>query len=300
MLSICIPTYNYLISDLVNIIHQHCTKLNIEFEINIIEDDSDKKISETNSELIGLTFINYHYQKQNKGRSATRNKLTELSKYDNILFIDCDSMPFNNNYIKNYIDNLGDNIVCGGTTYIKEQNIKGHELRYKYGYIREAVDASQRNQKPNNSFTTNNFLIKKDIINKIKFRESLTKYGHEDSLLGFELEKSNYIIKHIDNPVIHFGVETNEIFLKKTETAITNLIEIEKIPDLDKDFFKRINLTSTYLKLNKNKVTGFIRFIYRIFGKQIKNHLLNSKNPSLFIFDLYKLGYYCNLKNTIK
>ena len=57
-------------------------------------------------------------------------------------------------------------------------------------------------------------LIPKKIFLAIKFDESITKYGHEDTLLGIMLEKEKKEIFHINNPLYHNGIENNIIFLQ--------------------------------------------------------------------------------------
>ncbi|MDD4148952.1 MAG: hypothetical protein PHE33_02875 [Bacteroidales bacterium] len=160
--------------------------------------------------------------------------------------------------------------------------------------------ASIREKNPNKSFTTNNFLISKSVFDKIKFREFLKGYGHEDSLFGFELKQHNYIIFHIDNPVLHCGLENNEIFLSKTCKALENLILIQNNHEVNSAFINEVKLVKTYHKIKKCKLKFLIGFMFYTFEKPIKNHLIKSTNPSLFLFDFYKLAYYSKLKNQVK
>ena len=55
---------------------------------------------------------------------------------------------------------------------------------------------------------------------KISFNERLSGYGHEDTLFGYELNKNNIQIHHIDNPVLNGHLDTNEAFLLKTEEGL--------------------------------------------------------------------------------
>lgn len=300
MLSVCIPVYNYFIQDFVNEIVKQCNELNINFELIIFDDNSDTKFASENCKLKSESNIIYHYNQKNAGRSAARNSLAKLAQYENLLFIDCDSMPYKNSYIKDFIKYSDYQIVCGGTVYTPEQNIKGRELRYKYGIKREEVGAAIRNKEPNKSFTTNNFMIKSEIIRKICFNESITKYGHEDTLLGYELEKGAYVIKHIDNPVIHLGVESNKVFMDKTKQSINNLIEIQNNINIDNDFLNSIKLIRVFKLL---KFTG-LAFVLGLCGSGIINRIelsiCNSNNPSLVKFDIFKLLYYIKIRKSKK
>lgn len=297
MISICIPTYNYDVTKLVTELAEQCEAENIIYEILIIEDGSDDSYVEQNSAISKFEKASHIHQKENKGRSATRNKLADMAQYDNILFIDCDSMPAKKDFIKNYINNISKQIVCGGTTYTESQKVKKHELRYKFGINREAIKSVHRNKNPNDSFATNNFLISKNIINQVKFRESIKAYGHEDTILGFDLDNESYEIKHIDNPVVHLGIETNKVFLKKTETSISNLVKIESEQIIDKKYLNRIKLIKTYNRLKRLRLKKVFFSFTELFIKKMKNHLIKSKNPYLIIFDFYKLNYYCKMKS---
>ncbi|MDR2010739.1 MAG: glycosyltransferase [Bacteroidales bacterium] len=293
MLSICIPTYNYVVKDLIEDLIKQCEICNINFEIIIIEDGSNKEYYEQNKKNLLQKKNVYHIiLPENIGRSATRNMLASKAKYEKILFIDCDSKLPDSQYIKNYIKNFNHNVVCGGTIYVKSQKTTDKILRYKYGVKREMIKASERNKNSNQSFATNNFLISKNIFQKIQFREFLKKYGHEDSLFGYELNINSYKIHHIDNPVIHVGLEDNKTFLKKTEDGISNLILIQKNDKIDIKFTDEIKLIKAQKKIDKLKINKLINNYFKKFKKKLINNLINTKNPSILLFDLYKLGYY--------
>lgn len=293
MLSICIPTYNYNVIDLVYDLHKQCILNKIEFEIIVLEDGSEKKNYDNNKvKLFNLTNTSHTLLEKNIGRSATRNMLASQSKYENILFLDCDSKVPNQNFIKKYLENINNDVVCGGTIYLKTQKEKNKTLRYKYGITTEMKNSDYRNINPNKSFTTNNFLISRKIFDSIKFREFLKKYGHEDSLFGYELKINSYKIYHINNPVIHEGIEDNELFLKKTQEGIQNLISLSKNDNIDKNFALEIKLIKTFNIIKKLNLSYSLKLFSKLFNKCIVNHLLKSNNPSIFLFNLYKLGFY--------
>jgi hypothetical protein len=78
----------------------------------------------------------------------------------------------------------------------------------------------KRAKHPWASFTGFNFIIDKSIFMKIRFNEDLKQYGHEDTLLGYQLRIAGVEIIHIDNALIHDGVESNEVFIAKTKLGV--------------------------------------------------------------------------------
>jgi len=61
----------------------------------------------------------------------------------------------------------------------------------------------------------NNTLIKKVCFNLIKFDTNIIKYGHDDTLFAYQVSKLQLHIEHINNPVQHGDIDSNDIFIKK-------------------------------------------------------------------------------------
>jgi glycosyltransferase involved in cell wall biosynthesis len=296
MLDICIPVLNYDVTTLVYSLHRQCTNNCIKFRILIFEDGSTTEFIKINKAIESLPDILYFVYSENIGRSAARNFLINKSTENFLLFLDCDSRVDNDNFISNYLKNTEYNVVCGGTKYVPEQKQAKGSLRYKYGIGREMIPAAKRNDNPNSAFAANNFMISSEALKKVKFREFLKAYGHEDSLFGYELKINGFNIHHIDNQVIHAGIEDNSDFLKKTEDGIKNLLIIESSDLVDRTFTNEIRIIKFYHKLKKLHIVWAPSILFSLFKNKIKNHLLFSHNPCLFLFDLYKIGYYCKLK----
>jgi len=296
-LSICIPTYNYNIVKLVSDLSRQCIESAVDFEIIVLEDGSPKFVTE-NSAIENIFGAKHIVSAENFGRSTTRNKLADIASGEKIIFIDCDSAIPDNLFIKRYLDHFDTDVVCGGTTYTELQYSPEISLRYTFGTKVEKTSAEKRNQAPYSAFTTNNMMVSKKIFEKIRFCETLKKYGHEDSLFGFELQENNIQILHIDNPVIHTGIESNEIFLAKTKAGIENLVEMKHIEGISPNFFHHIRLCRHYIKLKKMHLLWPIKLIYKILGRNIERNLLTSQHPKLMLFNLYKLGYYCQTADT--
>ena len=100
MLSILIPTYNYNAFSLVNEIQKQAKEAGIEFEI-ICMDDGSKLFLPENLEINSLENCSFEILKNNVGRSAIRNLLAKKASFDNLLFLDSDTIPVENNFIIN-------------------------------------------------------------------------------------------------------------------------------------------------------------------------------------------------------
>jgi glycosyltransferase involved in cell wall biosynthesis len=294
MLSILIPIYNFDIRPFVGELHRQATILKIDFEIILADDCSAVEFQNLNKTLSDLSAVQYIQLNQNIGRSKIRNFLVSKSRFEKLLFADCDSEIVSSDFLKLYIDACEKaEIVCGGRAYRKSDSEKPESvLRVKYGMARESVAATQRNRFPNRSFMTNNFLISKSVFSQIKFDENLTRYGHEDTLFGCELARKDKKILHIDNPLFHIGLETADEFLEKTRRGLANLKYITQnydYPELHNDI-KLLKITEK---------TRLLKPLYKLtfrISKKIFEQNLKSKKPNLLVFDLYKLGFYSSLK----
>ena len=293
MLSILIPTYNYNVLPLVSELHNQCENSGIEFEI-IVQDDASK--SELNLENEKINAINncfFYVNEENVGRGKNRNSLFEKSKFDWILFLDSDTMPVLDNFITNYIaSSLNYKVVFGGLQYQAEKPEKSQLLRWVYGKKREALTLNERLKNPNKTALTSNFLIQRTIFISHIFDNEITKYGYEDYLFFLNLEKKDISVHHIENPVFHLGLDSSDEFLNKTKVALENLNNLHSIGLLS---FNDNRILTTYAKIKKIKLVTYFSFIYSNFNFLLRKNLTSS-NPSLFIFDVYRLGYFCSLK----
>lgn len=298
MLSINIPVYNIEVKNLVLQLIVQAEKLAILFEIRVYDDGSLEEIKSLNREIAALKNVVYVELEKNLGRSAIRNKMGMESAYQYLLFIDADSKIVEPNYLKHFLDNAKPKqVLCGGTAYQKEKPDDHKKLlRWVYGINREAVSAEIRNSKKGFILTSNNFLIEKEIFKQIHFREEINNYGHEDTLLGYDLFKSKVTIFHINNPVEHTGLEDSQIFIVKTKVALTSLYKIvnELLAGNDA-FVEQVNFLNIYSKIVKYLPVVLFRFLFKIGGCAMEKNLLG-KNPKLFYFDIYKICFYSTLK----
>jgi hypothetical protein len=220
--------------------------------------------------------------------------LAKLSKFENLLFLDSDTLPILNDFIQNYISQITNReiVVFGGIKYQTDRPSKNQLLRWVYGNKREVMSIEKRIENPYLCFLTSNFMIKKSIFDKVKFDETIKKFGHEDTLFSFDLKHKDIKIIHTENAVYHLGLETSCIFIKKSEESVFGLKHLIDTKKIDTSYTK---ISRFYKKLEKFKLTRFIGYTFNLTKPLLTKQLLSAA-PSLLIFDLYRLGYLCSLK----
>lgn len=285
MLSIVIPIYNQDVRPLVTTLMKQCNKLGINYQILCFDDFSEPKYKELNKELAFRIHVNYTEMPENLGRSRIRNWLGKAAYYENILFLDGDSVVKDKDFIKRYISYLPFNgIIYGGTAYSKSKpRSKKKILHWKYGIKREASKAKKRNKSPYMDFHSNNFLIPERIFKEFPFDEKVVGYGYEDLLYAFDLQKKGIPVFHIDNPVIHDGLEVNTVFIKKNENAISNLAMLYKSKRIPET-----RLTKSYEKLKNYHLLKSFDWTYQKLESKIMESMM-SENPSISYFNMWKL-----------
>lgn len=284
-LSILIPVYNHNVIKLIEALNQEAKTLDIPFEIRCYDDASDKEFRKKNRELKKLKNVVYKELEENIGRSKIRNLLAQESEFKDLLFIDGDSKVNSGSYLNKYVfAAFSHDVLIGGTTYSSKLSNPEYILRWKYGRQREELSAEDRNKKPFVNFTLNNLFISRNIYLTYQLDENITTYGHEDTKFGFMLKNGNVQIRHIDNPVEHVGLETNEEFLTKTEASVKNLYKLSK-----QNFGLESKLFLYYRFLKRFSLNKIFNSVYGLFSKRIEKNL-NSHHPHLFFFDLYKLN----------
>ncbi|HSI89988.1 MAG TPA: glycosyltransferase, partial [Adhaeribacter sp.] len=284
-LSILIPFYNQDVRQLTEQLVKQCQSFTSRFEICIYDDCSDNKFRKAHRHLFHIPQVRYVELRKNIGRAAIRNLLAKEANYKYLLFLDNDSALPDDQFIKRYWRNESDcDVLIGGTIYETEAPSEILMLRWRYGRAREERPAAVRNQNPYQSLTLNNMLIKRAVYLAHPLCTELTGYGHEDTKFGWELQRSGAKVCHIDNPVIHIGLEPASDFLKKTEQAVRNLYHLYRtigaIPDS--------KLVASYERLKKAKMCRPYQMVFKVFEPTVLDNL-RSPDPNLTYFDLYKL-----------
>lgn len=298
MLSILIPTFNYNIAPLVTELYNQCKlQKNLTFEI-IVYDDGSKLFHLENKEINKLENCSYSILDKNIGRSAIRNKLANDATYQNLLFLDADVRVISEDFISQYLNQIETNpnfeVIYGGIVYQSDKPNQNQLLRWIYGNEREALKAEVRNKHCYVTFLTLNFLIKKHVFNDVRFNENIPNLRYEDLLFSYDLMLKKINILHIDNQVVHNGIETSEVFLDKTNSSLHGLKYLLDHQIIDYNYAK---ISRTYNKFRSLRIIFLVRFSFNVLQKLFTKNLLG-KNPNLFIYDIYRLGYFCTINKS--
>ncbi|RPH33161.1 MAG: glycosyltransferase family 2 protein [Bacteroidales bacterium] len=289
MISICIPVYNFDVTPLVRELLMQAKLLTVPYEIILIDDCSGKEYKSINAKVCEKEV--YIQLAENIGRAKIRNLFLSYTQYDNLLFLDCDSLVVRNDFLQKYIDVINQrsyNVVCGGRVYDLKRPERSKMLRWKYGIGRESQPVEVRRRFPNKSFMTSNFLINRKILASIRFDERIRDYGHEDTLFGYALKLKGIPIDHIDNPILNGDLEDNWEYLAKTEKGIVNLLHILDFVNYEEDFINDVSLLRFYSKVKRFKKMIGVIFLWM---KPLIKLLLARGFVNLFLFDFYKLGF---------
>lgn len=291
MLSILIPTYNYDCRRLVSDLHQQAEQAGIEYEIIVADDASPKPIyKEKNREINTLLHCRLIELPENVGRARIRNRLADEAQYEWLLFMDCDAEVISPTFITEYLRHTDAEVICGGLCHAEALPSPTMSLRYVYEKRADKRRAARyRERKPYEQFITFCFMVRASVFHTIRFDDSITEYGHEDTLFGIELEKRGVDIRHIDNPMCQGGIETNEEFLEKTRAALRNLASMES------SMQGHSSLLSAYGLLRKCRLHQ-LAACWFIKQEQRLTRQLTAPSPRLLLFFVYKLGYYCAIK----
>ena len=311
MISILISTYNYDCYRLVGSLHDLCEASGVEYEIIVDDDCSRDKLSQIACVKVReMSHVIYVQNAENIGQAANRNRLAEQASGEWLIFIDSDARVDNPDFIRNYLDAQGKaDVVVGGisTPMLQPYEVvnrcitadlgKPHSsfvvnrtLRYKYERNADSTrSAGCRSKRPYDQFSTFNFMVRRDVFLNVRFDEDCRQYGYEDFLFGIELERRGITILHIDNPLTHMGIDTNAQFLLKTETALHTLTT------LPHEKCQSSRLVQCARKLGSLHLQGVARTAYKMLRRPFRHNLLGV-HPSLFVFSLYKLGYFLCLE----
>ena len=291
MISILIPCHNFNAYPLALKLEKQALLLDVNFEIICSDDGSFSLKNEENQKINLLTNSKFIELKKNIGRIQNRIFLAEKAQYDWLIFLDVDSEPKKNDYLKKYISNIGSSdFVFGGNEF--KYNLNGKfSLKNKFAKNREAKSSTERKKKPYKYVISANFMAKKSSFlycySKIKYKS----YGN-DYIISSVLQNNNILICHIDNFTVVAINDDNEQFILKSKDALKNLYKNYSEGNLSKSSISILNAFSILDKLKMCKVFLLVtnpieKFIFK---------KINSKNPNLILFDIFRLRYLCSIK----
>lgn len=285
-LSILIPVFNRDVTPLVYALQAQAADWGGPVEILCLDDGSQEAKRQLNRELAALPGVCYEELPHNIGRAAIRNRLASAARYEWLLLLDNDSLLPDNRFLARYAAARAQApVLVGGTTY--EHTAPGTTelyLRWLYGRRREARPAALRQRAPHGQLTLNNMLVKADVFRRFGLDEQLTRYGHEDTKFGWLLRQAGIQVQHLDNPVLHDGLEPATMFLRKSHEAVRNLALLYRAEGLGSD----TKLMKAALQLRRWGLGEAVRVAFRLRQRQVRRNLL-SVQPSLRQLDALKL-----------
>lgn len=290
-LSVLIPAYNCCCLPLVEQLHRQLEQAAIPYEIIVGDDGStDTTTIQSNQPINTLSHCRYIVRTENTGRAVIRNFLAQTAQYEFLLLIDSDMSVVSESFIQNYLAAECQTVVDGGIIVCGDpDDLKGN-LRYLYEKAEEPHHTvSERQRSPHQHIHTANLLIRRDLMLQYPFDNRFRHYGYEDVLLGKTLHQHHVPILHIDNPLGMCTFETNAAFVAKTEEGLRTLYTFRK--EL-RGYSRLLTFVSgIHLAIVKN----IIRFWHQVYNKAERRNLCGSR-PSLWVFKLYRLGYFLCLK----
>lgn len=292
MLSILIPTYNFDCLSLIRNLHAQCMSLqevdsSFCYEIIVVDDAStDLTIVEhLRQGMRELQACELHFirMSENGGHAVVRNRLLHEAKGTWVLMIDSDAEIIRPDFIATYWRHRhAADLIIGGIVH-PEKIERGYELRSVYeASVAHKRNVTWRNRHPYAIFSVFNLMGLKAVIAPLGFDERCRDYGYEDFLLGMALQRTGATLLHIDNPLLHTGIDTSEVFLRKTETAMRTLSNLP--PALQNE----ISLARWASRLRRIGATHLFTFLFQPFANRIRTHLLGP-HPSIILFQMYKL-----------
>lgn len=297
-ISLLIPVCNY---DIVALVHsmKSCIGKIPEFIEILIGDDGSSPDFRNKYKALEEPGVRLIVSEKNIGRAAIRNKLALEAKGDYLLFIDADAMipGTADAYISKWLPYLSKaRVICGGILYHNSPPGDPDKiLRWKIGWKREQRKASEREKHPYSFFSTFNVMIDRTVFSKIRFNEELRQYGYEDALLSYQLEKAGIAIRHIDNGLMHDGLESNREFLNKTKLGLENLSRLYDSVTDKRTFSSTVRILRLYNILAFFRLTLLLAGLYIRYKEKMEIRL-DSHNPPMILFSIYKVCMFCTFR----
>ena len=256
-LSVLIPAYNCSCLSLVEQLHAQLEQAGIPYEIIVGDDGStDTSAIQANQPVNALSHCQYIVRTENTGRAVIRNFLAQTAQYEFLLLIDSDMSVVSESFIQNYLAADCQTVVDGGIIVCGNPDELQGNLRYLYEQAEAPRHtAAERQRSPHQHIHTK------------------TLHQHHVPIL------------HIDNPLGMCTFETNAAFVAKTEEGLRTLHTFRN--EL-RGFSRLLTFVSgIHLAIVRN----LIRLWHQVFKKAERRNLCGSR-PSLWVFKLYRLGYY--------
>ena len=158
-----------------------------DYEIIVVDDGSTEDLSF----LKTIEGVKYHKQ-ENQGPAAGRNRGTQLSEGEIVLFTDSDC-THDKNWIKEMVTSFEVNIGCVGGGTIDQKDGRFFDL---------IIKEDKKREKP--YFPTKNVAYLKVVLNEIGgFDTRFDRPGSEDVDLCLRVQRKGYKIKRNENAIVY-------------------------------------------------------------------------------------------------
>ena len=289
-LSVLIPAYNCnclpLVEQLLPLLQSDVNAYEV-----IVSDDAttNPEIIKANEAINQLPGCRYILKTENAGSAANRNYLGAISQYPLLLFLDCDISIPDRSFLKQYLSTPMDGVVNGGISIIDDVQLH-QNLRYRYEKAEiPSHTAVMRQANRYQHFRSTNFMITRSAFEKCPFDERFTRSGYEDVLYGKMLKQQHINVVHIDNPVLMTKFENNPDYVTKIERSLRTLYTF-------RNELRGYSRLLTFVSgIHLSIVRNLIRLWHQVFKKAERRNLCGSR-PSLWVFKLYRLGYFLSLQ----
>ncbi|MBJ6144811.1 glycosyltransferase family 2 protein [Hymenobacter sp. BT559] len=288
-LSILIPIFNRDVSELVHALLAQLPDWPGPAEIRLLDDGSGEVYRAANRLLAALPRVVYQELATNVGRAAVRNQLVASAIHEWVLLLDNTSQVPASHYLARYAAASSQApVVAGGVRYADQVPTEpALLLRWLYGQQREARSLAQRQAAAYDQLLVNNLLIHKVLLQHFPLDERLRGYGHEDTKLGWQLAAAGVPLCHLDNPIVHAGLETAAAFLEKSEQAVRNLAQLLRENNLG----ATSRLVQMARRLQRAQLAAGLQAVLALGEPLLRRNLLSTR-PSLKVLDALKLLWF--------
>lgn len=171
----------------------------------------------------------------NEGRSKGRNRLSEASRGDYLLFLDSDMRPDTDRFLTNWVDIATEQqpaIVFGGFSLLQAPTDSRFAVHRAMAARSECVAAEVRSEAPEKYVYTSNLLVRRNVFDTEGFDPAFTGWGWEDVEWAMRVSRIHPIL-HIDNPATHMGLDTVDTLAGKYEQSAANFARVvARHPDI--------------------------------------------------------------------
>jgi len=288
-LSVLVPVYNRPVTALVAALLQQVPSWPGPVEICLLDDGSAEGYRRQNRPLGSLPGVRYAELSRNVGRAAVRNRLAASAAHEWLLLLDnTTELLADGQLLARYAAALGAApVLAGGVAYAEAPPAApGQYLRWLYGRQREFRPLAGREAAPYAQLLVNNLLIEKELLLRFPLDETLRGYGHEDTKLGWQLAAAAVPVHHLDNAVLHAGLEEASVFLRKSEQGVHNLAQLLRTEGLGAD----TKLVRLARQLQRLGLAGVVCRVLATLGPTLRRQLLGPR-PRLAVLDALKLSW---------